>query len=71
MNTVLLAKKIKKEAGRNNIDVGILADTVHGVMYMKKGNTYDGHFYLDGKPEKVVEVAENIVQFISDVEATR
>ena len=68
MNTVLLAKKIKKEAGRNNIDVGILADTVHGVMYMKKGNTYDGQFYLDGKSEQVVEVAENIVQFVSDME---
>jgi len=68
MNTVLLAKKIKEEANRHNIEVGILADTVHGVMYMKKGNTYDGQFYLDGKPERVVEVAENIVQFVSDME---
>ena len=71
MNTDLLRKKIRREAKRNKLDVETLADAVHGIRYLKRGLEADASYYLKGKSAKVLEVAENIVQFMSDVEAVK
>ena len=69
MDADLLRKKIRREARRNKLDVETLADAVHGINYLKQGNEVDAFYYLEGKSAKSLEVAENIVQFMSDVEA--
>ena len=71
MNTDLLRKKIRREAKRNNVDKEVLADAVHGIRYLKRGLEADASYYLKGKSAKALEVAENIVEFMSDLEAVK
>jgi len=71
MNTDLIRKKIRLEAKRHKLDIETLADAVHGIRYLKRGLEADASYYLKGKSAKVLEVAENIVQIMSDVEATK
>lgn len=71
MNTDLLRKKIRREARRHKLDIETLADAVHGIRYLKRGLEADASYYLKGKNAKVLEVAENIVEFMSDLEAVK
>jgi len=71
MNTDLIRKKIRLEAKRHKLDIETLADAVHGIRYLKRGLEADASYYLKGKSAKVLEAAENIVQIMSDVEATK
>lgn len=69
--TALFRKKIRREARRHKLDVETLADAVHGIRYLKRGLEADASYYLKGKSAKVLEVAENIVEFMSDLEAVK
>lgn len=67
--TALFRKKIRREARRHKLDVETIADAVHGIQYLKQGLERDASYYLKGKSPKVLEVASNIVDFMSDLEA--
>lgn len=68
----LLKKKIRKEAKRNNLNTEDLTNAVDAIKYQRKGQCHEAAVHeceIKVKARRLWEVAEDIVQFMSDLDA--